>query len=132
MEYFANFIMLFVKLLFTPAPNAPMSSSPRANALCRALADPVRVRILNLLRLRQELSASDVATIFSLQRSDLHRHVKYLERAHLISSRRVGQVRQYRFTDELSPFHEKLINFLSSLEELSEVKQDIEHSGQGD
>lgn len=97
----------------------------------------MRVRILNVLRMRNELSAADVSSIFGLQRSDLQRHVKYLERAHLITTRRVGSLRQYRFTNELSSFHEKLIVFLCSLDELSEVKQDIlllaeSHRAEGD
>ncbi len=101
----------------------PPSQPTNPNAIYRALADPMRFRILNLLRHRRELSALDVTTIFGLQRSDLSRHVKLLERAHLITSRRVGLLRQYRFTEDLSHFHERLIDFLSSLEELPELKQ---------
>lgn len=106
----------------------PASQRNQDNALYRALADPMRVRILNLLRHRRELSARDVTIIFGLQRSDLCRHVKFLERAHLITSHRVGQLRQYRFTDSLTPFHERLIDFLASLEELPEVKQDLDQT----
>ncbi len=89
----------------------------------------MRARILNVLRHRRELTAPDIAAMFGLQRTELNRHIKLLERAHLISSRRVGLIRQFRFMNELTPYHDKLIDFLCSLEELAEVKADLTRDG---
>ncbi len=101
-----------------------------AAALCRALADPVRVQILNQCRLRQELSAREISETFGLHRSELQRHVTYLQRAHLISCRRVGTERQYRFVAELSPFHRKLVDFLISLEEIQSLVKSSDGSNE--
>lgn len=107
------------------------ASQHHIQAVCRALADPVRVRMLNIIRHRRELSALDMTTLFGLQRGELNHHVKFLERAHLITSRGVGVLRQYRYTDELTPFHAKLIDFLVSLEELPELRQDLDRLVEG-
>lgn len=92
-----------------------------ASAMCRALADPIRIRILNQLRHKRAMTALDIATTFCLHRGDLQRHMKYLEKAHLVSCRRIGQHRQYRFTEESSPFLHKLVDFLASVEDLPEI-----------
>ncbi len=49
--------------------------------------------------------------------------MKLLERAHLISTRRVGLQRQYRYTNEVTPFHDRLIDFLISVEHLLDASE---------
>lgn len=98
-----------------------MSAGHRTSqATFRALADPTRVRILILLREKRELFACELSNAIGLHRNDLNWHMKLLERARLVSMRRVGLQRQYRYTGEVSAFHDRLIDFLTSVENLIE------------
>ncbi len=85
--------------------------SYRAQAALRALAEPRRVAILKLVRVR-ELAAGDIARRFRTTRPTISQHLRVLVRAGLLQERRDRTRRLYRlrpegFTDVrelLSPF----------------------------
>ena len=64
----------------------------------RALADPTRCRILELLH-RESQSVSDLARHFSMTRPAVSKHLAILREAELVSSRRQGRQQIY----ELDP-----------------------------
>lgn len=65
------------------------------NHLFRALDDPTRRRILDLLGQR-DLAAGEIAAAFSLGKPTVSHHLGLLRRAGLVSSRKVGQSVVYR------------------------------------
>ena len=65
------------------------------NGLFRALDDPTRRRILDLLG-RHDLSAGEIAGEFALGKPTVSHHLGLLRRAELVSSRKVGQSVVYR------------------------------------
>jgi ArsR family transcriptional regulator len=60
----------------------------------KAIADPTRREILNLLR-KEEMSAGDVAAHFDMTKPTISHHFSVLKEAELITSRREGQTIWY-------------------------------------
>ncbi len=58
-----------------------------AHLLFRALSDPIRLRILHLLR-AGELCVGDLVTVLKVPQPTASRHLAYLRRIGLISSRK--------------------------------------------
>ncbi|HLV87370.1 MAG TPA: autorepressor SdpR family transcription factor [Candidatus Sulfotelmatobacter sp.] len=65
-----------------------MAASP--NKAFKALADPTRREILNLLR-RGEMTAGDLAERFDMTKPSMSHHFAVLKEADLLTSRREGQ-----------------------------------------
>lgn len=60
----------------------------------RALADPTRREILNMLK-RSSMSAGDIAEKFNVSQAAVSRHLSVLKEAKLISDRRDGKYIYY-------------------------------------
>src|SRR5688500_10585906 len=76
-------------------PSFVRSESTDADAVFRAVSDPTRRAILELLR-TDERSAGDLAAPFSMSRPAISQHLKVLRDAELVSVRNEGRVRVYR------------------------------------
>jgi len=63
---------------------------PSSNKAFKALADPTRREILNLLR-RGEMTAGDLAERFDMTKPTMSHHFAVLKEADLLTSRRDGQ-----------------------------------------
>jgi len=57
----------------------------------KALADPTRRRILQMLNRQPEMSAGDIAAAFNITAPSMSHHFNVLKDADLISARRDGQ-----------------------------------------
>jgi ArsR family transcriptional regulator, arsenate/arsenite/antimonite-responsive transcriptional repressor len=57
----------------------------------KALADPTRRRILQMLNRRPEMSAGEIAAAFDISAPSMSHHFNVLKEADLISARRDGQ-----------------------------------------
>jgi len=64
--------------------------APSTNKAFKALADPTRREILNLLR-RGEMTAGDLAERFDMTKPSMSHHFAVLKDADLLTSRRDGQ-----------------------------------------
>ncbi|RTQ44950.1 ArsR family transcriptional regulator [Hymenobacter gummosus] len=64
------------------------------NALFKALNDPTRRAILELLR-EQPLTAGEIAAHFSMAKPSISHHLDLLRQADLVSSRKQGQFITY-------------------------------------
>jgi DNA-binding transcriptional ArsR family regulator len=64
-------------------------------ATAQAIADPVRRKVLELVRDR-ELPAGDIAGKFEISRPAISRHLRVLREAGLVAERRDGRQRLYR------------------------------------
>jgi ArsR family transcriptional regulator, arsenate/arsenite/antimonite-responsive transcriptional repressor len=74
---------------------AKAPANPPIDLLFRALADPTRLRILNLLADR-ELCVCYFVEILRLSQPKISRHLAYLRRAGIVASRREGKWMHYR------------------------------------
>ena len=64
-------------------------------AVATAIADPIRRRVLELVRDR-EVPAGELADAFPVSRPAVSRHLRVLREAGLVQERRDGRLRLYR------------------------------------
>jgi DNA-binding transcriptional ArsR family regulator len=64
-------------------------------AVATAIADPIRRRVLELVRDR-EVPAGELADAFPVSRPSVSRHLRVLREAGLVHERRDGRLRLYR------------------------------------
>lgn len=64
------------------------------NTLFKALGDPTRRRILELLRER-DLTAGEIADAFNISKPSISHHLDLLKQADLVTSSREGQFIRY-------------------------------------
>jgi len=87
-----------------PTPE-PSLEDAAAAALARALAHPVRIRILRILGGRGECYCGDLCTEFSLAQSTISQHLKILREAGLVRATPCGSAVGYCVDqDRLSAF----------------------------
>ena len=87
------------------------ASQPRAERLFRAMADPTRLAILQLLR-PGERCVCDLVDALRVPQPTASRHLAYLRRAGLVEARKQGQWSYYRLSDARGPLHRRLLDCL--------------------
>ncbi len=93
-----------------PAATPGEADFPQRSAqLFRALSEPLRLRILNLLLNRSELCVCDLVTALDAPQSLVSRHLAYLRRAGLVLARREGVWMHYRL-DDSKPLARELLS----------------------
>lgn len=70
--------------------------------LFTGLADPIRLRILNLLYAAPELTVGDIVGALDLPQAKVSRHLAYLRKRGLVATRRTDQWIHYRIGPALS------------------------------
>jgi ArsR family transcriptional regulator, arsenate/arsenite/antimonite-responsive transcriptional repressor len=108
----------------------PAAAKNRVDLTFRAFADPIRLRVLNLLQ-DGELCVCDLVEVLKLPQPTVSRHLSYLRRSRLV---RVRQERSWNFY-ELAParttFHMKMLDcLLSCYPAVPEMARDRERSRQ--
>jgi ArsR family transcriptional regulator, arsenate/arsenite/antimonite-responsive transcriptional repressor len=79
----------------------------------RAFSDPIRLRILHLLR-EQELCVCDLVDILRLPQPTVSRHLSYLRRAGLVDVRQERSWNFYQLMPARTAFHGKILDCLGS------------------
>lgn len=80
--------------------------------LLKALSDPTRLRLLNLLQ-PGELCVCDLMAVLDMPQSTISRHLATLRHADLVSDERRGQWMYYKITDS-KQLSGKLLKLLQS------------------
>jgi ArsR family transcriptional regulator len=89
-----------------------------------ALSDATRMRILHLLR-DGELCVGDLIAILDLPQSTISRHLAYLRRSALVTTRKSGLWMYYSLAAANSEFHRKLLDCLTAcFADVPELKKD--------
>lgn len=83
----------------------------------RALSDPTRLRILNLLQ-EGELCVCDLVCTLEVLQPAISRHLSYLRRTGLVQARKEGLWVHYRLTQPEGAFHDHLRGCLESAPDL--------------
>lgn len=78
------------------------------DALTRALGDPTRFRIANLLA-AGELCVCDLVELLDLPQPTVSRHLAVLRATGIVRARRRGRYAHYRLTEPESAFHASLL-----------------------
>lgn len=79
------------------------------HAMFRGFADPVRIRVLNLL-VAGELCVCDLTEILRLPQSSVSRHLAYLRRVRLVETTREGKFAHYRLLEPRNKVHRGLLS----------------------
>lgn len=94
----------------------------------RAFSDQTRLRILHLLR-AGEMCVNDLVEIIDVPQPTASRHLAYLRKAQLVSTRRAGVWTYYRLAAAANPFHQKLLECLGKcFDEVPEIQKDVQRS----
>ncbi len=81
------------------APLVPETLLEAAARRLRVLGDPVRLRLLNLLRTRGELSVQEIVDALGIRQPNVSKHLGQLAREGLVERRREGVHVRYRLAD---------------------------------
>jgi ArsR family transcriptional regulator len=79
----------------------------------KALADPIRLRIILLLQAEGELCVCDLMAVLGLPQSTVSRHLAYMKRSCLVETRRSGIWMHYRLSPESCELCRDLLEVLS-------------------
>ncbi len=94
----------------------------------KALSEPVRLRILNLLRIKGELCVCDIESNLELPQSLVSRHLAHLRNSQLVTSRREGIWMHYQLNEHLPLAAQTLQLLESATEHIEELHQDGQKS----
>lgn len=104
-------------------PKAPSSFS--LDLLFRALADPTRLRLLNLIADR-EICVCYFVEILRTSQPKISRHLAYLRNAGIVAARREGKWMHYRLTIPKDQAAASILGeTLKHLREKPEMKRDV-------
>ncbi|MGZ7040679.1 MAG: ArsR/SmtB family transcription factor [Thermoanaerobaculia bacterium] len=106
-----------------------MAQSP-ISAKFAAFSDPTRLRILHVVR-EGELCVGDLVTILGLPQPTVSRHLGYLRRSGLVTTRKDGLWIFYALAPASSAAHQKLIECLEAcFADVPELKADSRRAKQ--
>jgi len=98
----------------------------RANVdlMFRAFSDRTRLRILHVLQ-EGELCVGDIVEILNVPQPRVSRHLAYLRKSKLVTTRKSGTWSHYSLSSATSPFHKKLLECLTNcFREVPEIQAD--------
>ncbi len=93
----------------------PEESLRSAAQLMNVLADPARLRILNLLRAKAELCSCDIGPITGYIPSKISRHLSVLKQVDLLQERREGTFIHYRLIRTTDPVVKRVLGTVDLL-----------------
>jgi len=102
----------------------PAPARNPVDLMFRAFSDPIRLRILHLLR-DGELCVCDLVEILHAPQPTVSRHLSYLRRAGLVKARQERSWNFYELSPPKKAFHKKLLECLSvCFREVPELEAD--------
>lgn len=103
----------------------PLAPTDKVDLMFRAVADRTRLRILCLLKDREEICVCDLMRVLKLPQAKVSRHLAYLRNAGLVAGRKERQWMHYRLLDARTTFHKRLLECLSCcFNEVTTLKSD--------
>ncbi|HUA00043.1 MAG TPA: metalloregulator ArsR/SmtB family transcription factor [Candidatus Aquilonibacter sp.] len=109
-----------------------MATQPNRNSLdhlFRALADPTRLRLLNLIADR-EVCVCYFVGILRISQPKVSRHLAYLRRVGVVAARRDGRWMHYRLATPREPVAAEILRAtLTHLKSLPQMQRDLARLG---
>lgn len=90
----------------------------------KALSEPIRLRLLALLSVRESLCVCDLVCVLKIQQSTVSRHLAYLKNQDLVESWREGNWMHYAL-DNSHLLQEVLRTSLTGLQTCSIIQEDL-------
>jgi ArsR family transcriptional regulator, arsenate/arsenite/antimonite-responsive transcriptional repressor len=104
---------------------AEKENKPSLDLLFRALADPTRLRLLNLIADR-EICVCYFVEILRISQPKVSRHLAYLRRAGIVASRREGKWMHYRLVAPKDQASASILReALKHLKDKMEMRRDV-------
>ena len=95
-------------------------------ALFKALSEPIRLRLVNLLAAKGELCVCDLVDALDASQSMVSRHLAYLRNSGWVESRREGQWIHYRLSSSMDPMAQAIVEILKTQGNVdSTLEQDL-------
>jgi ArsR family transcriptional regulator, arsenate/arsenite/antimonite-responsive transcriptional repressor len=114
-------------VILPPVATQPKNSS--LDQLFRALADPTRLRLLNLIADR-EVCVCYFVGILRIGQPKVSRHLAYLRRAGIVAARRDGRWMHYRLAIPREPAAADILRAtLAHLKSLPQMQRDLARLG---
>jgi ArsR family transcriptional regulator len=102
----------------------------RAAEIFQALADPTRLRLLNLLDQKGEICVCELVDALQVPQYNVSRHLQVLRQAGFVEDQRRGKWVYYRLPGSLDPFRRALVRAVVELrEEREDFDLDAERAG---
>ncbi len=114
----------------TPSPHTstPFAEPPAQDpvtAVFKAVADPTRLRLLNLLRIQGEVCVCDLTRVIDAPQATVSRHLACLRRTGLVQTRRESNWIHYRLSSAENDFHRKVLECLECCpDEVTQLRDD--------
>lgn len=106
---------------------APANSLEASSHLLKAVADPIRLRILHLLLEADEICVCHIGEALELPQPTVSRHLAYLRKRGLVRGRRTGLWVYYALAKANTNFHRGVLACLQTcLAGLEELRGDRE------
>jgi ArsR family transcriptional regulator len=106
-------------------PTVATDSLKASSQLLKALADPVRLRILHLLLDAEEICVCHIHDALELPQPTVSRHLAYLRRHGLVTGRKEGQWVYYRLAKPKTNLHRGIVVCLHTcLTDMDELRRD--------
>src|ERR1700685_2627011 len=103
-----------------------MEPNPSLDRLFRALGDPTRLRLLNLMA-EQEICVCYFTEVIGAPQPKISRHLAYLRRAGLVAARREGKWMHYRLAVPPSPQAAAILkSVLEALKRDTQLRRDLQ------
>jgi len=103
------------------------SSYMNASDLFGAFANPIRLRILNLLQEQKEICVCDLCAVLGVPQPKVSRHLALLRDAGLVEVRRDGKWKFYSLAGASTPLHRTLLRCVRTcLVEVDDLAADRE------
>jgi ArsR family transcriptional regulator len=108
----------------------PLAPKSKADMMFRAFSDPIRLRVLHLVR-EQELCVGDLVEILQLPQPTVSRHLSYLRKAGLVETREERSWNFYRLAPARTALHQRLVDCLGScFKDVPELSADAKRARQ--
>ncbi|MBI4164355.1 MAG: winged helix-turn-helix transcriptional regulator [Acidobacteria bacterium] len=102
----------------------------RDTEILQALAEPTRLRILNLLTQAVEICVCELVDALGIPQYGVSRHLNVLAAAGWVEDRRQGKWIYYRISRNLKPYQRTVLNALRQLrEEREDFRRDEARAG---
>lgn len=105
----------------------------KTTKVVKALADDTRIRIINLLTQKSRLCVCEIHAVIGLSQPTISSHLKVLENAGLLISKKEGLWVEYMLDPGMEPFQEDIIKTLSqNIRDDKIIEVDLEKSKEVD
>lgn len=105
-----------------------MNAIENWSTLFKAVSEPIRLRLLNLLQEEGEICVCDLVDVLQVTQSKVSRHLAYLRNSGWVQSRRDGLWIHYSLAKSKDPMNMAILEILGDARKKEKaLKEDLKH-----